>query len=266
MGQIRVAQAESRVTAQVAELQKLEDQLGKHTLRAPFDGVVVLQLAEVGDWLARGQAMAEVVELDPLQIRIFVPEEFIPGLQAHMNITGSAEVLVRFDSIPDRLFSGEVHRIVLQADARSRSFPVLVRLPNQPLPDGRRLGAGMLARVMLPVGDPQEQLLVPKDSIRLGGAQPAVIVAAESEQGTVARLVPVELGIGSGPYVAVRGELTTDDLVVTEGHERLRPGQPLKIASIRDFEPVVTSDDGAERTTPAAAAGAAPVDSAAVER
>jgi len=269
-GQIRIAQAESRVEAQEAEVTKLEDQLGKHTLRSPFDGVVVRQLAEEGDWLAQGQAIAEVTALDPLQIRVHVPETFVPMLQKMVRTAegdgAEAAVIVTFDAIPDRIYTGTVHRIVLQADARSRSFPVLIRVENPPLPDGRRLGAGMLARVGLPVGDPEPQLLVPKDALRLGGPSPSVIVVDQTEQGTVAKLVPVELGMSDGPFVAVRGELSPEMLIVTEGHERLRPGQPLKVASIRRFDDVEAAPISGGPTTDAAALRSAGSSDGNVER
>ena len=45
----------------------------------------------------------------------------------------------------------------------------------------------------------------------------------------VARRVPVERGAASGELFEVRGQLKEGDLVVTEGNERLFPGQPVVI-------------------------------------
>lgn len=249
IGQLRISQAQSRVTAQRAEVQKLEDQLGKHTIRAPFDGVVIRQGAEVGDWVARGQMVAEVIELDPIEVRIFVPEESIVGLQRVLatdrQAGGDTESLVTFDALPDEVFVGKIHRIVPQADLRSRAFPVLIRIPNPKTDIGRKLSAGLLARVSLPVGESRERTLVPKDALVLGGAVPTVMVVSKGPEGETVRAVPVTLGAAVDELIAVDGELRAGDLVVIEGNERLRPGQAIRIQSQREVSlaPPPTSSD-----------------------
>src|SRR5690606_15071389 len=44
----KIKQSEARVSEQEAVVQKLEDQLGKHTIKSPFDGYVVTEHTEVG--------------------------------------------------------------------------------------------------------------------------------------------------------------------------------------------------------------------------
>lgn len=238
--QVRIAQAEAQVEIQEAVVQRLEDQLQKHTIRSPFEGYVVSQLAEVGDWVSRGDVVAEVIQIDPIELRVFVPESDLQALQVSLNSSAdsSFDVWVRFDAIKDERFNGRVERIIPQADIRSRTFPVLIRIDNPKDPVlGRRLGSGMLAEVTLPTGNAAARLLVPKDAVNLEDESASVIAvrtAPDSSQ-TIAVKVPVRLGLSMGNFVAISGELTNRDIVVVEGNERIRPGQLLDVISEAEY-------------------------------
>jgi HlyD family secretion protein len=107
---------------------------------------------------------------------------------------------------------------------------VLVRVANSRTKDGHLLKGGMLARAILPVGKQEQALLISKDAIVLGGKAPMVyavdVDAATPGTGSV-RPVPVELGVADGSEIQIRGPLRPGELVVVEGNERLRPGQPV---------------------------------------
>lgn len=238
--QVRIAQAQAQIEIQEAVVQRLADQLQKHTIRSPFEGYVVSQLAEVGDWVSRGDVVAEVIQIDPIELRVFVPESDLQALQVSLNSqpASSLDVWVRFDAIKDERFNGRVERIIPQADVRSRTFPVLIRIDNpKDAVLGRRLGSGMLAEVTLPTGTAATRLLVPKDAINLEDESASVVAvrtASDSPQ-KVAVKIPVRLGLSMGNYVAITGELTHQDLVVVEGNERIRPGQILEVVSEAEY-------------------------------
>ncbi len=230
-----IAQADAKRLAQHEEVARLEDMRAKYTIRAPFAGYVVAKFTEVGQWIQSGDPVFEIVELDPVEVRINVPEAHLAKLQEGMERAQGQEkylsAQVRTSAAGDRLFEGEVTRIVPQADVRSRSFPVRVRVKNPAGPAGHALSAGMLAQVTLPVGTTQPVLLVPKDTLVLGGRTPTVFVAEtkqETKQTTV-RPVSVEIGASFDSLIEVRGELKAGQQVVVLGNERLRPGQEVTI-------------------------------------
>ncbi len=218
-----VEQARARLAKATEDMNHLESQKAKYTLRAPFEGYVVAKHTEVGAWVSRGDPVAEVIELDPIEIDVTVPEAFI----AHVRLGAATQILV--DSVPDRAFTGTVARIIPSADLRSRSFPVKIRLANPKTEDGHLLKSGMLARVTLAVGPPIQALLVPKDSLVLGGPQPSLMVVTmdpATKKETV-RPVPVQLGVAEGALIQVTGNVGPNDKVVVIGNERVRPGQPI---------------------------------------
>lgn len=215
----QIAQAAAAAAVQEAEVQRIDDQLAKHTIRAPFSGWVVERFTEKGQWLARGGLIARIAELDTLEIEAQVPESSLAALRE------GAHVRLEFDAAADQAWIGTVARVVPQADLLSRSFPVRIRLENRIVDGVPTIKGGMLARAWLPVGAAGEVTVVPKDALVLGGAKPLVFCIDPSSPTTgVVRPVEVALGAAVEGYVAVRGTLEPGALVVVRGNERLRPG------------------------------------------
>jgi len=217
--QEQIAQAAAAVATQEAEVDRIDDQLAKHTIRAPFAGWVVERFTEKGQWVARGGLIARIAELQAVEVEARVPESSIAALRE------GAEVRLDFDAAPEQAWIGRVTRIVPQADLLSRSFPVRIRLENRIVDGAPVLKGGMLARAWLPVGAAGSVTVVPKDALVLGGPKPLVfcIDPAGAAEGVV-RPVDVVLGAAVEGHVAVRGSLEPGMLVVVRGNERLRPG------------------------------------------
>jgi RND family efflux transporter MFP subunit len=222
-----IAQARAKVESQRAVAERLEDQKKKHTIVSPFDGYVSAEHTEVGQWVNRGDLVAEVVHLDQVDVRAFVLEQHVPYIRPGL------PVRVEVPALPSEVFTGQVALVVPQADERSRTFPVKIRVDNKiSEEEGPLLKAGLLARVTLPTGAKEIATLVPKDALVLGGPQPMVYVVDlgknGAKQGKV-RPVPVQLGVADGALIQVKGELKNGQQVVVRGNERLRPGQDVLI-------------------------------------
>jgi RND family efflux transporter MFP subunit len=218
--QQKTEQARASADAQAAEVQRLTEQLERHTMFAPFDGFVSAEHTEVGQWLMQGDPVAEIVELKQVEIGIAVVEDYV----AYLDSSTVADV-----EIPalGRSFKGQVTIVNPLADAKTRTFSVKVRLDND-LSDGPPLIlAGMLARVTLPVSPPKPRVLVPKDAVVLGRA-PTVFVVAQQDGKEVVRPEPVKMGSGHGEWFAIEGAVKVGDRLIVEGNERVRPGQEVR--------------------------------------
>jgi len=152
----QIAQARHAVEAQRAAVDRIADRIAKATIRAPFTGFVTRKMTEVGQWVTAGGPVAEMVELDTVLVRVDVPEDYIARVQPGQQAT------IRLESLAE-YFEGDVKHVIPQASAASRAFPVEIEVPNP----NHRIKAGMFARAMLPLGEPSEQLLVPKDAVRV---------------------------------------------------------------------------------------------------
>ncbi len=219
----QVAQAAAAAAVQEAEVERIDDQLAKHTIRAPFAGWVVERFTEKGQWVTRGGLIARIAELERVKVVAEVPEMSIRFLRP------GAEVRVEFDAAPEQSWVGQVARVVPQADLLSRSFPVEVLLENRVIDGVPVLKGGMLARAWLPVGQTGSVTVVPKDAVVLGVARPFVYCidqTATTAGGVTGTVRPVEVALGATVegQVEVRNGIEPGQLVVTRGNERLRPG------------------------------------------
>jgi RND family efflux transporter MFP subunit len=221
--QMKVEQARAWVEAQKAEVQRLAEQFDRHTMKAPFDGWISAEHTEMGQWVQQGDPIAEIVELNQVDVEIAVVEDFIDKL--HLGVEAPLEI----PALSQEKFIGRVAIINPQADARARTFPVRIRIENR-MPDGLPLlKAGMFARVTLAVGKPTMHALVPKDAVVLGGPSPMVFAAVTTGDKTTVRPVPVKLGPAQGTWIAVIGDVKEGEQVIVEGNERVRPGQEIRI-------------------------------------
>jgi RND family efflux transporter MFP subunit len=201
-----------RIQQLEAEIERIELDIERCSIRALVGGVVVRELCEVGEWIGTGAPVVEIVSLDDLEVRLDVPERYYVALERGTRVELEIEALA---GLPAR---GSVTAIIPRANPQARTFPVQVRIEQ---PD-RRIGDGMLARVKLPVGDARRAVIVPKDAV-VSGAQGRMVWVI-GEDGTVAS-VAVQAGEAVGEWITVRGEVLPGARVVIRGNERLRPQQ-----------------------------------------
>ena len=144
----RGLQAENQIVADQAEVESARAQLAQiryqlaHTrIDAPFAGVLNRRTVEQGDFVERGQQVAELVDDEQLIVTGQVPQHFVNGLQVGQAINMK---LVTGESL-----TGSLQFISATADADTRSYRVEVALEN---PDHRRL-IGLSATLQLPVAE-----------------------------------------------------------------------------------------------------------------
>ena len=206
-------------------LQEVVDRVAVHAHRLGSLGDRALMLPQRADQVLLLEPLTSLIE-GHVEIDVFVPEHYI----GKVNV--GASVSITIDALSDRVFVGKVSRIIPQADLRSRSFPVKVRMKN---PD-YAIKAGMLVRATVAVGSEQPVLMAPKDALNLAGRQRAVVVASKDEStgAIIARIVSVQTGVSDDSLIQLIGDLKAGDMVVVRGNERLRRGQPLKIVPQRE--------------------------------
>jgi RND family efflux transporter MFP subunit len=208
----RVKALEKRAAALQAEVERLEIELDKTVIRAPFSGAILERRVDRGEWLSEGETVAVLGKDDVIDVVAEIPERFIPYIAAGMQVQMT---------VNERSFSGTVIAVVPRGDAATRNFPVKIRCPN---PWG--LIEGMSARVTLPTGEPRQSLLVPRDAVISQFGQNVVFVVDDSR----VRMLPVQVTGYDGLTAGVLAEaLEAGMSVVTRGNERLRDGQRITL-------------------------------------
>jgi multidrug efflux pump subunit AcrA (membrane-fusion protein) len=213
-----VAQAAAEHQRALTVIERLEDEIRRMRVIAPLTGFLVRKRAEIGAWLRPGDAIADLIALDPVYVVGPVGERDLGRL------TRGGRARVAVDAYPDRPFTGEVAHIVPQADPQSRTFPVKVRVRN---PDGL-LKSGMFARVTVEGGSGRKGLYVPKDAVVRRDKGPAVFVVEDG----VARMRVVRAGQAVEGLIEVfDGGLSAGQEVVVVGNEALQDGAKVRKAA-----------------------------------
>lgn len=229
--ELRLVQSQLRAEAANQEVVRLNDIKSKYTIRAPFEGLVTEKLTDVGEWVTRGQPIVRVVQLNPIEMIINVPQKHLARLQLSLAAVGTDQALVATISIDNysQVIQGRVKRVVAQADLLSRTFPVRIEIDNPLTQAGYVLQPGMLGRASMMIGAEQEMLMVHKDALVLGGSRVIVFKTVTSGKTTSVIGLPVSTGVAVGQWIQVTGDLSSNDQVVVLGNERLRTGQDVKI-------------------------------------
>ncbi len=148
--------AETQLAASQAELEAAEAavkiaevELAYTRIRAPFDGVIDNRVVEIGDFVDRGDAIAQLVELDPILIVTQVNERDVQRLT--VGAPGTARLMT------GKTVEGHIRHISAVADEATRTFRVELEVPN---PQGA-ISDGMTAEIALPLSRVKAHLVSP---------------------------------------------------------------------------------------------------------
>jgi len=176
---IEVATAE--LAQAQAELARTRELHKYHAVFAPFAGMVVSKQLEVGQWVKPGDSLVELLAIDTLRLRVLLPQRYFPL------VTTGSKVRIRFDALRKRQFKGRVLARIALGNENSRSFPLLIDIPN---PKRRRLAPGMSAQIWIELNEPKSTkvLMLPRDAIITKSDGKSVGLAGEGERGPVKSL------------------------------------------------------------------------------
>ena len=215
----RESQARHELVALEARAALLRERIEDTEIRAPWGGRVIAKLTEVGQWLATGDQVVELVSMTELEAWLLVPQQYFGVLE-----TSALNIELRIDATGTTIFSKSFRSVPL-VDARGRNFYVVVDLVQ----DGG-LAAGMSVTAWVPTGDRAPSLLVPRSAILRGETGSFVYVAMPGAEGQpgMAMLTPVVVTYSVGDEAVVQSHaLRAGIQVVTEGNERLYPRAPI---------------------------------------
>lgn len=216
-------QAHADAAAANARVALLEDELARHALKAPFDGVISRKHTELGAWVRPGDGVLELVETAALRVEFALPQIH------YATVRPGTPVELRFDAVPGEPIMAGVSRLIRVGHEAARSFRVRVELPNPQ----QIYAPGMSVDVTLPTttADTAPIATVPVDALVRSADGSAVVWVVQGEGDALqAAPVPVRPGRALGDRVELLGsELPPGTRVVVQGNERLRPGQALRI-------------------------------------
>jgi RND family efflux transporter MFP subunit len=184
-----------------SELELAQEQLSATRLRAPYDGRIRERTAAVGQYVAAGSPLVTVVRVDPLRLRLEVPEREAPRVQLGQPV----RVMVEGE---EGVYDGRIARISPAISEENRTLLVEAEIPNER--GLLRPGAFVRADIVIQADTPA--ILVPASAIVSFAGVAKVFSVADGK--AVERRV--EVGRRAGTQVEIISGLTEGDTIVTE--------------------------------------------------
>jgi membrane fusion protein (multidrug efflux system) len=209
------ATANSETARAALELAKVR--LSKHTIRAPFSGVVGIRKVSPGAYVAIGQPIVNIEKIDTLKVEFKLPELFLSQIKV-----GQA-VEVEVDALPGRTFPGMIYAIDPQVDVNGRALAIRAKLPNPELV----LRPGLFVRVVVKGVGKRSVLVVPESAIVPRGTDKIVFSVEDGK----AIETKVTLGSRKDGRVEVLDGLKPDAVVVTAGQQKLKNGSNVEFVA-----------------------------------
>lgn len=214
-----IEQATSEKKRAVAERERLRAteaearaQLGRHRVRAPFDGVIAARSVDPGDWVDPGVEVVELVDDQGVEVLASVP----PDVARYLALGDEATL-----ELAGQRTGATIEGIVPALDTESRTMRLRL-VPDEPT---GWLLPGAAVDVVLTIERSEEgAVVIPRDALVYGIASTQVVKSVDGK----AEVVPVEVLARGRDELLVESEaLSAGDAVVTRGNERVFPGQPL---------------------------------------
>lgn len=230
----QLAAAEATLARLQADRELQRTIIERHQIRAPFDGVVSVRLADAGEWVEPGDELLTLVDDKELRADFQVPQTLysqMSGLQRQTGPNGlsgeQVEVLLNPGS-----FLAEVDTRVPVADPLARTF-LLRTVP--PTESGLIPGMGVEGVLRVPAGE--KALTIPRDALNRYPEGRITVWVAEAANDTGAggeryRVEERRIQIASGfsGRVVVTDGLREGELVVSRGNESLQADSLVRIA------------------------------------
>jgi multidrug efflux system membrane fusion protein len=207
--------AETKAMAQRAALEaaefsvrKVELDIERLDIHAPFDGVLETDTAELGQLLQPGAVCATVIALNPIKIIGFAPETDVDKL--HIGQLAGARL------ISGQQVRGQINFVARSADPTTRTFKVEITAPNA----DESIRDGVTAEIVIPLAGERGHL-APQAALTLNDEGSLGVRIAD---GDVARFVPVEILRDEADGVWLKGLPERANIIIV-GHEYVSDGR-----------------------------------------
>ncbi len=215
-----------QIDAQAAIVQQIDAQIAsldierrKSAIAAPFSGTVSVRYLDEGTVVGEGEPIVRLVENRRPEVRVGVPTD----VAATLSLGERHRV-----EVGDRTYAADVRSILPEVDAATRTQTVILQLQT---PEAIDIAPGVVARLELAQTQAIAGFWLPTTAlVRAERGLWACYVPIEAEtpaSESVYRLERhvVEVIHEQGDRVFVRGTLQSGDVVVSNGTQRLVPGQ-----------------------------------------
>lgn len=213
----RLVSAQAALESANAALAKVQLEIEKTEIRAPFPGVVEDRQAQMGDFLNAAAAVAVVVDDDPFLVVGAISE----------NDVGLVKVGTKANAtlIDGRAVTGTIRFLATVADPQTRTYRVEMSVVNPQ----KNIRSGMTSTMVIPVGTAEAHLVSPAALVLDDKGQVGVKVVNAAG---VVEFLPARVLAADNAGVWLDG-LPRQMAVITVGQQFVRAGEPVRVVEDR---------------------------------
>jgi RND family efflux transporter MFP subunit len=186
--------------------------LDRSRVRAPFDGVIAERLVTAGNYVAIGDPIMRLVKVNPLRLRLDVPERESVAVRPDQDVRVSVEG-------DTNTYTGRLARVAPAIRQTDRMLQVEADVPNP-----GTLRAGLFARAQIIVNKSEEALSIPDNALTTFAGLEKVVIFQDGK----AMEKTVSTGRRGADWVEITSGLKPGESVVLDP-AGIRTGQPLTL-------------------------------------
>ena len=209
-----IANSQGAVDAAQTNLSLAKRNLTYTNVTAPMAGYISDRPADVGEYISPQQKVATIVNLNPLRVRIDVPEQAIPQIRVGENVSVSVAAYT------DRSFSGHVARVSPSLNSASRTLTVEADVQNPKA----ELKPGQFATVRVLLPQSEAAVLVPQRALRTISGSTYVYVLKNG----FAQQRLVQTGQTESDLIEIRSGVSADEVVAISNVDQLGDGMAVR--------------------------------------
>ncbi len=208
---LRASMQQTQATLNLANKRLKDTQI-----RAPFAGAVKERSVTTGQYLKIQTPVMTLVNVDPLRVRLNVPEKMSPWVRVGRSVN------LTLEAFPGRTFAGRIARINPSVDEKTRTFEVEALVANR----GGELKPGSFVKATMQSDKVDTIITIPQTAAAyLFGTYKVFVI-----QGQTLKEREVKLGDHFGDRVEIlEGLQLSDKIAVGENGQPLKDGMEVEV-------------------------------------
>ena len=192
-------------------------ELDRSIIRAPFTGVITQRFIEKGQNITPQSQLFTIVDTDPLEAKVYLPEKEIFGLQPAQKVT------LALNAQKNVTFTGTIRQINPAVDPKTGTVKVTVEVVKAPA----IVRPGSFVDVRLETQRHDNALLIPKKALMEEAGERFVFVIQKNQ----ASRRTIAIGFMDDQNAEILSGVNQGEMVVTSGQGSLRDGSKAEIVA-----------------------------------